>query len=337
VLNIKENVKEIRGISPHEMPDEILRSTQPLLLKGLVGDWPMVQAAKKSARDADLYLRQFNRDETVGAFFGEPNAQGRVYYNEDLSGFNYQPVIVKLDEVLDKLQQHLADQQAPAFYVGSTPVDKCLPGFRDENDIEFDDFDPLVSIWIGNRTRIAAHFDVPDNVACCAAGRRRFILFPPSEIRNLYVGPLDFNPGGQSISMVDFNQPDYETFPRFRDALQNAQVAEMEPGDAIFIPSMWWHHVEALDGFNVLINYWWRQSPSFMDSPANVLEHALLSLRDLPAEQRRAWHEVFKFYIFDYNEGAIEHIPEERRGVLAPIDDSIARRLRAKLLKKLNR
>jgi hypothetical protein len=260
-----------------------------------------------------------------------------VYYNEDLSGFNYQPVIVKLDEVLDKLQQHLADQQAPAFYVGSTPVDKCLPGFRDENDIEFDDFDPLVSIWIGNRTRIAAHFDVPDNVACCAAGRRRFILFPPSEIRNLYVGPLDFNPGGQSISMVDFNQPDYETFPRFRDALQNAQVAEMEPGDAIFIPSMWWHHVEALDGFNVLINYWWRQSPSFMDSPANVLEHALLSLRDLPAEQRRAWHEVFKFYIFDYNEGAIEHIPEKRRGVLAPIDDSIARRLRAKLLKRLNR
>jgi len=330
-------VKEIRGISPHEMPDEILRSTQPLLLKGLVGDWPMVQAAKKSARDADLYLRQFNQDETVGAFFGEPNAQGRVYYNEDLSGFNYQPVIVKLDEVLDKLQQHLADQQAPAFYVGSTPVDKCLPGFRDENDIEFDDFDPLVSIWIGNRTRIAAHFDVPDNVACCAAGRRRFILFPPSEIRNLYVGPLDFNPGGQSISMVDFNQPDYETFPRFRDALQNAQVAEMEPGDAIFIPSMWWHHVEALDGFNVLINYWWRQSPSFMDSPANVLEHALLSLRDLPAEQRRAWHEVFKFYIFDYNEGAIEHIPEKRRGVLAPIDDSIARRLRAKLLKRLNR
>lgn len=337
MLNIKENVKEIRGISPHEMPDEILRSTQPLLLKGLVGDWPMVQAAKKSARDADLYLRQFNQDETVGAFFGEPNAQGRVYYNEDLSGFNYQPVIVKLDEVLDKLQQHLADQQAPAFYVGSTPVDKCLPGFRDENDIEFDDFDPLVSIWIGNRTRIAAHFDVPDNVACCAAGRRRFILFPPSEIRNLYVGPLDFNPGGQSISMVDFNQPDYETFPRFRDALQNAQVAEMEPGDAIFIPSMWWHHVEALDGFNVLINYWWRQSPSFMDSPANVLEHALLSLRDLPAEQRRAWHEVFKFYIFDYNEGAIEHIPEKRRGVLAPIDDSIARRLRAKLLKRLNR
>jgi hypothetical protein len=139
------------------------------------------------------------------------------------------------------------------------------------------------------------------------------------------------------ISMVDFNQPDYEKHPRFRNALQAGLVAVLEPGDAIFIPSMWWHHVEALDSFNVLINYWWRQSPSFMDSPANVLEHALLSLRDLPAEQRKAWHEIFKFYIFDFNRDSIEHIPKDRRGVLAPIDDTIARRLRAKLLKKLNR
>lgn len=337
MLNIGQKVGEIKGISPGDLSDEILLSTEPLLLKGMAGDWPMVQAARRSAQDADRYLRRFNQDETVGAFFGEPDARGRVYYNEDLSGFNYQPAIVKLDEVLDKLQHHLHDQQSPAFYVGSTPVDKCLPGFRDENDIEFDDIDPLASIWIGNRTRIAAHFDVPDNIACCAAGRRRFILFPPSEIKNLYVGPLDFNPGGQTISMVDFNQPDYEKYPMFRDALDNARVAELEAGDAIFIPSMWWHHVEALDGFNVLINYWWRQSPSFMDSPANVLEHALLSLRDLPAEQREAWHEIFKFYIFDYNEDSIEHIPEGRRGVLAPLDDSMARRLRAKLLRKLNR
>jgi hypothetical protein len=100
---------------------------------------------------------------------------------------------------------------------------------------------------------------------------------------------------------------------------------------------MWWHHVEGLDGFNVLINYWWRQSPPFMDSPANVLEHALLSLRDLPREQREAWHEIFKFYIFEYDEESVGHIPDDRLGVLAPIDDAIARRLRARVLKKLNR
>ena len=185
--------------------------------------------------------------------------------------------------------------------------------------------------------RGAAHYDEPDNIACRAVGRRRFTLFPPDQLGNLYIGPLDFTPAGQTISMVDFSEPDFENYPRFRDALRKALVADMEPGDAIFIPSMWWHHVEALDGFNVLINYWWRQSPAFMDTPANVLQHALLSLRDLPEAQRKAWHEIFKFYIFDFDENAVAHIPEQRLGVLSPIDESKARKIRAQLLNKLNR
>jgi len=337
MLAIKKSVREVSGIKPDALPEEVLASTEPLLLKDLVADWPLVHAARKSAVAADNYIRRFNQDTTVGAFFGEPGAQGRVFYNEDLSGVNYQPTIVKLDIVLDKLQKHLNDLQPPSFYIGSTEVDTCLPGFRVENDINFGNLDPLASIWIGNRTRIAAHYDVPDNIACCAAGRRQFILFPPGELQNLYVGPLDFTPAGQTISMVDFSDPDYEKFPKFRDAIQNALVAEMEPGDAIFIPSMWWHHVEALDGFNVLINYWWRQSPAFMGAPANVLEHALLSLRDLPENQRQAWRELFNFYIFDFKEDVIAHIPEHRRGVLSPIDDTAARKLRAQLLNKLNR
>ena len=215
--------------------------------------------------------------------------------------------------------------------------DDCLPGLRDENELGFGSIDPLASIWMGNRTRVAAHYDVPDNVACCAAGRRRFTLFPPAELKNLYVGPLDFTPAGQAISMVDFEKPDFEKFPKFRDALQHALVAEMEPGDALFIPSMWWHHVEALDGLNILINYWWRQSPAYMDTPVNVLEHALLSLRDLPSAQRKAWQDIFNYYVFDFDEQAVEHIPEDRRGVLAPINEMTARKLRAKLLKNLNR
>lgn len=319
------------------LPDEILSSAEPLLLKGLVTDWPVVQAALQSPAAVDTYLRRFYRNATVGAFFAGPEIKGRVFYNEDLTGVNFHPVKVKLDEVLDRIQRHLDDDDPPCFYVGSTTVDTCLPGFRLENDIDWGDIDPLASIWLGNRTRIAAHYDVPDNIACCAAGRRRFILFPPGELENLYVGPLDSTPAGQAISMVDFEQPDFGKYPRFRNALKNALVAELEPGDAIFIPGMWWHHVEGLDRFNVLINYWWRQSPGFMGSPQNVLDHALLSLRDLPKEQRAAWKEIFRFYIFDFDESAVAHIPEHCRGVLSPIDETAARKLRAALLNKLNR
>jgi hypothetical protein len=337
MLPIEKSVRQLAGLRPDKLPVEVLSSTVPLLLKGMLNEWPVVTAARTSAAVADSYIRQFYQDATVGAFFSPADGGGRVFYNQDLSGFNFQRVLIKLDAVLDKIQQHSYDDQPPAFYVGSTTVDTCLPGFRAENDIAFGDINPLASIWLGNRTRVAAHYDVPDNIACCAVGRRRFILFPPSEVANLYPGPLDFTPAGQAISMVDFHQPDYKKHPGFRDALQNAQVAEMEPGDAIFIPSMWWHHVEALSSFNVLINYWWRQSPAFMDTPVNVLNHALLTLRDLPIEQRHAWHELFKYYVFDFDENTAAHIPEEHRGVLSPMNETTARKLRAQLLSKLNR
>ena len=342
MLAIEKSVREISGLGPDSVPAEILCSAEPLLLKGMLAEWPVVKAAKTSAQAADLYIREFYQGATVGAFFGAIGGGGRVFYNQDLTGFNFQRVMTKLDAVLNKIQQHSYEDQPPAFYVGSTTVDTCLPGFRAENDIDFGDIgfgdiDPLASIWLGNRTRVAAHYDVPDNIACCAVGRRRFTLFPPSQVANLYPGPLDFTPAGQAISMVDFHQPDYEKHPKFRDAIQNAQVAEMEPGDAIFIPSMWWHHVEALSSLNVLINYWWRPSPAYMDTPLNVLNHALLSLRDLPKDQRQAWHELFKYYVFDFDEDTVTHIPEDKRGVLSPMDEITARKLRAQLLSKLNR
>ena len=50
---------------------------------------------------------------------------------------------------------------------------------------------------------------------------------------------------GQPISMVDLDDPDFERFPKFREALRHALVAELEPGDAIYIPALWWHGVQA--------------------------------------------------------------------------------------------
>lgn len=337
MLDIKNKVEEIAAADSGGLKQDILTSTRPLLLKGLVAKWPFVEAGKRSLNAATDYLGQFYDNATVGAFFGAPNIDGRVFYNDDMSGFNYERVMIKLDEFLAEIRQHAGNDDAPAFYIGSTTVDTCLPGFRAENDLDFGEIRPLASIWMGNRSRIAAHYDLPDNVACNAVGHRRFTLFPPDQLQNLYPGPLDFTPAGQSISLVDFHAPDFGKFPKFRAALDNAQVAELEPGDAIFIPSMWWHHVEALDSYNVLVNYWWRQSPAYMGPPVDVLMHALLTIRDLPAAQRKAWQGIFNHYVFEANEDTASHIPEGRRGVLAPMNERIARELRAHLLNNLNR
>lgn len=262
---------------------------------------------------------------------------GRIFYNEDFTGFNYQSHRVDLNILLDQLLTHEEKENAPTFYMGSTVVDTWLPTLRNDNDLALNQFNPRVGIWLGNRTRIAAHYDLPDNIACTVAGRRRVTLFPPQQLCNLYPGPLEWAPGGQSISLVDFHNPDFDKFPKFKEAMEHALTVELEAGDALFIPSMWWHHVESLSSFNILINYWWRQVPSYMGTPMNVLQHALLTLRDLPEEQRDIWQNMFKHYIFNANEETNAHIPEHAKGFLKELDDDQARKLRAFLLKQLNR
>lgn len=333
----QQAVREISNWADGEISQEILESEQPLLLRDLVADWPLVEAAKRSDDDADAYLRQFYNGTPVNVSEGPPDIGGRIFYSEDLSEFNFQMRRSALDAVLDELKQCRDEDTPPVHYVGSTTVDYILPGLREHNDLNLGEIKPLVSIWLGNQTCIAAHYDVPDNIACVVAGRRRFTLFPPDQLENLYVGPLDYAPAGQSISMVNLHNPDFERHPKFRVALQHAQVADMGPGDALFIPSMWWHHVDGLQGLNVLINYWWRSTPGWMGNPMDVLNHALLSIRDLPEAQRKAWKELFDHYIFNADEELVAHIPPHKRGVLAPIDEAAARRLRALLLKQLNR
>ena len=151
------------------------------------------------------------------------------------------------------------------------------------------------------------------------------------------MGPLDFTPAGQPVSLVDLKRPDLTRYPRFSEALAHGQEAVLEAGDALYIPSMWWHHVEALEGFNVLVNYWWRQSPDHMDSPVAALMLALLTMRDLPPAQRKAWEGIFDHYVFHAGGETAAHIPPPARHALAPLDADGATHLRAHLIKRLQR
>ncbi len=332
-----EKPREVTGTNPAALPASVLESSEPLVLRGLAAHWPMVREARKSTAAATAYLRRFYRDASVAVMSAPPELEGRFFYNDDLSGFNFKVLKEKLDVILGELERLALSANAPAVYVGSTTLDTALPGLRAENDFNFGVRNPLASIWIGNRARIAAHQDLPDNLACVVAGHRRFTLFPPEEVGNLYVGPLEFTPAGQPISLVDFKNPDFTRFPKFAQALQCAQVVELGPGDALFIPSMWWHHIESLDEFNVLVNYWWRQSPAYMDSPIGALMFTLMTVRDLPPAQRAVWAELFRHYVFEANETTAAHIPEQARRLLGALDANLMRELRASLLARLNR
>ena len=333
----------IPGVVPERIPfDELLEVGEPVVMKGLARQWPLVQRGLESASASVDYLKRFCSAKPTTVYLGHPDIEGRFFYNEHLSGFNFSTERMPLADCLDRVMAHAGDPRPPSIYAGSTDVDIFLPGLRAENDLVLDHeifrgSPPTVSIWIGNRTTASAHYDQSHNLACCMVGHRRFSLFPPEQIHNLYPGPLDPTPGGQVVSVVDFRSPDHSLYPRFRDALEAGEVAELAPGDVLFYPALWWHHVEALDDFNAMINYWWHQAEGYLDSPHTTLMHALLSLRDRPEREKRAWREFFDYYVFGDADNARCHLPEQARGNLAPMDENKARRLRAFLLSRLNR
>lgn len=337
------SVETVSGLDPNAIPyAELLERDRPVLLKGVVLNWELARRGRESARAAIDYLASFDGGRPIVGYTGPPDIAGRFFYNADMTGLNFEAKRMPLRAFLSQIADRLDDSGAPSFYIGSTDLDLYLPGLAEENHLTlngpmFADNKPTVSIWAGNRTTATAHFDFSNNIACNLVGRRRFTLFPPDQIANLYPGPFAPTPGGQVVSMVDFRNPDFDAFPRFREALAAAQVAELEPGDALLYPAMWWHHVEALDRFNAMINYWWNVSPAFVDTPMTTLLHAILSLRDRPEQEKQAWKQVFDFYVFGSPETPRGHLPAHAQGVLAPIDEAAARRLRADLLQRLNR
>ena len=343
MAKITARTEELTGISPDAIPfDDIIARQRPVILKGVARDWPLVRHGLSSPLEAMRYLIGFYRDQPVVGYVGAPEIKGRFHYKPGLDGLNFSAERTRLDTFLDRIAAHLNDANAPSLYIGSTDVDGYLPGLRAENDLKMDHpvfsaSRPLVSIWMGNHTIASAHWDMSNNIACCMVGGRRFTLFPPDQIANLYPGPLEPTPGGQVVSMVDFAAPDLDRFPRFAEAMAAGEVAELEPGDLLFYPALWWHHVEALGSFNAMINYWWNAVPDFVDSPMNTLLHAILSLRDRPDAEKQSWRAIFDYYIFGPSDRPATHLPESARGALAPLDELRARRLRATLLNKLNR
>ncbi len=340
-MSIFENaksVKEVKGATLNDVPDFVFSSQQPILLRGLVSNWKAVELGLTSAKDLAEYFKSFCCGVKAGCFYGKPENSGRYFYKEGFTELNFQQKMSELDTVIDSIVDVADDAHPPSYYIGSANIDKVLPGLRKHNDIQaIQKFNPVASIWISNQSRIAAHFDMPLNIACCVAGKRRFSVFPPDQLANLYIGSLDITPAGQAISLVDFYEPDFAQYPKFEKALEFMQVAELEPGDALFLPSMWWHHVEGLSKFNVLVNYWWSHAPAYAGAPIDALHHALLNIKDLSCEQKKAWRALFDYYVFNEDESAFDHIPDAALGRLGKITDLQARYVRSQLLNKLNR
>jgi hypothetical protein len=248
-------IAEIHGITRECFEEQVVAAGRPVVLRGLVADWPATRDGRQSPEAICRYLAERDSGTPVDAILLAPAERGRIFYNAAMDGFNFLRDRVPVSRVLEQVARYSHFAAAPAVAAQSALIRDCLPRVLNENPMPLLDAEPR--IWIGNAIVTPAHYDNSQNLACVVAGRRRFTLFPPEQIGNLHIGPIDFAPAGPCISLVDFARPDHARFPRFRAALEHARVAELGAGDAIYIPTGWWHHVVSLDVCNVLVNYWW--------------------------------------------------------------------------------
>ncbi|HEY2676761.1 MAG TPA: cupin-like domain-containing protein [Steroidobacteraceae bacterium] len=317
--------------------NEIMPRDRPAVLKGLVNDWPAVREGRKSPRALCDYIKTFDLGRPVQTAVGPPAIKGRLFYRDDMRGFNFERINETFQIAVERVLAHMNDAEPPALYAGAVSTADGFPGFARENGLELLDKSIVSRIWAGNAVTAPTHFDMSDNIACVISGRRRFTFFPPEQLPNLYVGPLEFTPAGQPTSMVSVAAPDLNRYPRFAEALAAAESADLGPGDAVFIPNLWWHNVESLDAFNILVNYWWYDAQRGPGSPFAALVHGLLSIKDLPPDRRDAWRRIFDHYVFQTNGEPAAHLAPEHRGMLGNMTPQLANDIRAWLLKGLQR
>ena len=287
------------------------------------------------SKERNKYLHECSLKRDFVYAIGEPEQNGKIFYNKDM-GVNFVERKAALKTVLGYFDEIREAEEDVALYLSSLEIHKYFENLLTETPSYLNEDQYRAGLWIGNKIQVPLHNDFPNNVACVIGGRRKFTLIPPNQFENLYVGPIDFTPAGRAVSMVDLQNPDLDKYPKFAVALEHALTAELSPGDIIYIPSMWWHAVEGLDDFNVMLNFWWRENPTFLGGPDAAMKLAIATIRDLPHPEKQHWKQLFEYYIFNNSEENTAHIPEKSRGVLSRINSDLARKIKSYLLEVLS-
>ena len=308
---------------------EIQQAGEPVLLRGLVTHWPLTRCP--DALTLAQTLASADNGQPVDAVLMPPEVDGALGYGPGLQGFNFVRNCLPLSQVLEQILRYARFDRAPAVAVQSAPLRDCLPALLPDCRLPLLHADIAPRLWLGTAMCTPAHFDESRNLACVVAGRRVFRLLPPEQVVTLSVGPLDGAPTGTPISLASLRRPDLQRFPALAQALPHMQVAELGPGDALYLPPLWWHEVESLDRFNLMLNHWWHGDALAPEthpvSGLQALWAAALSFRHLPEAQRQQWQQLFAHFVFGPTEAAVAHLPPERRGLLEAPDGAARQRL----------
>ena len=333
--------QEWHNVDVKMLREEIIPRNRPAVLKGLLDHWPMVRASAQSPEALHDYVRDRDLSRPIKVMVGQPDIQGLYFYRDDMTGLNFEFASRTFHSTLGTVLANRSQSNPAAIYTGAISVEENFPQIGQENTLDLMDQHRLdqppakTYLWLGNAITMATHYDNLDGINCIVAGAKRFTFFPPDQLPNLYIGPLELAPAGQPISLVKVAAPDLERYPRFAEALSAAETVDVEPGDAVFIPKWWWHNVESLEPLNLSMNYWWFEGARGGAEPFGALVHGLLAVAPLPAEHRELWRKMFDHYVFRTTGDPAPYLPPERRGILGPLFPELRGFMRAQLIRSL--
>jgi cupin-like protein len=239
------DIVEIEGIAPPSLDEftaRYIRRSRPVILRGAIHDWPAMQ------RWSYGYFKQRFGEREVPVVRAK---NGTLY--DAAEGLHYEQI--RLAEYVDGLAAGGPNDLYVVFR-----VHEVMPELFDDivRPIYCRDAPWLRSrFWFaGPDTKGPLHRDLPNNLYAQIVGHKKFILIDRRSTRRVY--RHSFFSGVPNYSPVDAEAPDLGRYPCFRDA--RLLVAEVGPGDLLYIPSLWWHQAHSVDT-SLSVNLWWVRGP----------------------------------------------------------------------------
>ncbi|RZF49089.1 hypothetical protein LSTR_LSTR008375 [Laodelphax striatellus] len=146
------------------------------------------------------------------------------------------------------LAQHQLFNQIPELLADICEPEYCCCSDNDNSESDSTD----INAWFGPTGTVSPlHYDPKHNILAQVVGRKRVILYDPkySDCLSCHNSKLLNN-----TAQVDPEDPDYKRFPNYKDV--PALETILNPGEMLYIPPTWWHHVRSLD-VSFSVSFWW--------------------------------------------------------------------------------
>lgn len=121
-----------------------------------------------------------------------------------------------------------------------------------------------INIWYGwGGNKAPLHYDAKNNFLVQIKGKKKLLLFPASERKNLYPNNMfhDFSHFSRADITPDLSVDEIHVQNNKLGRVRNAKgyQVELAPGDMLYMPAFCWHSALGF-GENIALNFWWGYS-----------------------------------------------------------------------------